>query len=128
MRALLDTCTFLWWASDSGDLSDRVADIIADPSNHLFLSCVSAWEITVKHSSGRLKLPDLPENFVPARRTAAGILSLSLDEETVMHEQWLPRLHNDPFDRMLICQAIVHGLAIVTPDPQIARYSVSVVW
>ncbi len=129
MRILLDTCTFLWWASSNGEnLSKRARQLIDDRSNDVFLSCVSAWEIAVKYSNGRLSLPLNPDNFVSSRRDAGGISSLSLDEEAALYEQHLPRIHADPFDRMLICQAMVHNLTVVTPDPIIARYPVKLIW
>lgn len=73
---------------------------------------------------GRLLLPESASRYVPSRREANGAASLDLAEETVLQLPKLPALHRDPFDRMLICQAIVHGLAIVTPDERIARYPV----
>jgi PIN domain nuclease of toxin-antitoxin system len=128
LRFLLDTCTFLWWTSSHASLSRAAKQIIDEKSNEVFLSCVSAWEITVKYSIGRLSLPVQADVFVPTRRDAGGILSLMLDEETALYEQKLPSFHADPFDRMLICQAIVQNLQIITPDPLIQRYPVKVIW
>ena len=73
-------------------------------------------------------LPEPADQYVPARRRANGIVSLKLTEEAVLQALKLPPVHNDPFDRMLVCQAIVHGLTILTPDKRIARYPVPVVW
>lgn len=89
---------------------------------------VSSWEIAVKHSLGRLPLPESPARFVPDQREAHGIQSLPLDEEAALHVARLPQLHPDPFDRMLISQALVHGLALLTPDEQITQYPVRAVW
>jgi len=100
----------------------------ADPDNELYLSVVSAWEIVVKHSLGRLALPLPAVRYVPERRAANGIRSLELTEEAVWHAAKLPGLHQDPFDRMLICQAIEHGLTILTPDALIAQYPIRVAW
>jgi PIN domain nuclease of toxin-antitoxin system len=128
MRLLLDTCTFLWLAADAGALSSRAREIFQDPGNDVYLSSVAAWEIAVKYALGRLPLPAPPERFVPAQREAHGIAALPLDEESVLQGHRLPGLHRDPFDRMLICQAIVHGMTIVTPDPLVAQYPVRTRW
>jgi PIN domain nuclease of toxin-antitoxin system len=127
MKLLLDTCTFLWLAGGE-PLSDIAANAIREPSNEVLLSAVSSWEIVVKHGNGRLPLPEPPERLIPTERRLRGIAPLTLDEEAAFHLTRLPRLHRDPFDRMLICQAIAHGLAIVTPDPLISQYPVRIIW
>lgn len=128
MRLLLDTCAFLWCLEGGKALSARARQELASPANDVFLSAVSAWEIGVKHALGRLPLPEAPGRYVPDQRRARGIEPLPLDEEAALHLGLLPRLHRDPFDRMLICQAIVGGLTLVTPDPEIARYPVRTLW
>jgi PIN domain nuclease of toxin-antitoxin system len=124
---LLDTCTFLWLAGGSG-LSPAAAAAIRNPVNEVFLSAVSVWEIVVKHATGKLSLPEPPDRFVATERALRGIATLPFDEESAFQGVRLPRLHRDPFDRMLIAQAIAHGLAIVTPDPLISQYPVRVIW
>lgn len=128
MRLLLDTCTFLWIAAGSDELSDPARAAYADPGNEVFLSAVSAWEIAMKNALGRLPLPEAPVRYVPAVRSRHGISPLALDEAAALQLPKLPRLHRDPFDRMLICQAIAHGLDILTPDPAIAQYPVRTLW
>ena len=128
MRLLLDTCTFLWAVFSPELLTDKAKALFADPDNEVFLSVVSSWEIAVKHSLGRLPLPEPPGEFIPSQRQAHGIESLPLDEEAALHVARLPRLHADPFDRMLASQAIVHGLVLLSPDKQIARYPVRISW
>jgi PIN domain nuclease of toxin-antitoxin system len=128
MRLLTDTCTFLWMISAPDRLSPRARVMLIDPSNEVFLSSVSAWEIAVKHGLGHLPLREAPDRFVPAQREAHGIEALPLDEESVLQVLRLPALHRDPFDRMLVCQAIVHGLAILTPDPLVSQYPARVIW
>jgi PIN domain nuclease of toxin-antitoxin system len=128
VKLLIDTCTFLWIASESAALSKSAAAAFLNPDNERYLSAASAWEIGIKHASGRLPLPEKPDVFVPRVRDASGILSLSMDEESALHAGRLPGLHADPFDRMLVAQAIVHGMAILTPDEQIERYAVRVLW
>ena len=128
MRLLLDTCTFLWVVSEAPEVSSRAWELFVDPDNDVYLSAVSAWEIALKHALGRLPLPAPPERFVPVQRKQHGIETLGLDEESTLHLARLPALHRDPFDRMLICQAIVHGLMILGPDPLIAQYPVRTTW
>jgi PIN domain nuclease of toxin-antitoxin system len=128
VRLLLDTCTFLWLVSEPEQVSAKAKALFVDPFNEVFMSVVSCWEIAVKHALGRLPLPESPGQFVPAQREAHGIQSLPLDEECALHVARLPNLYTDPFDRMLVSQAIVHGLALVRPDKQIARYPVRIFW
>lgn len=99
-----------------------------DPDNEVFLSAVSAWEIALKHALGRLPLPEPPERFIPEQRRRHGIEALPVDEEAALHVGRLPGLHRDPFDRMLVSQAIVHGLVILGPDPMVSQYPVRVAW
>jgi len=128
VKLLLDTCTFLWIVGGTADLSVQARDMFVDPDNDVYLSVVSAWEIAVKHAAGRLPLPESPERFVPTERRRHGIDTLELDEETALHLARLPALHRDPFDRMLVCQAIVHGLVILGPDSLITQYPVRTAW
>jgi PIN domain nuclease of toxin-antitoxin system len=128
MRLLLDTCTFLWIVFAQPALSVPARAAYLDPDNEVFLSAVSAWEITVKHRLGKLPLAETPKQFVPRFRKAHGIAPLPLDEDAVLQDATLPGLHRDPFDRMLICQAICHGLILLTPDPLISQYPVRVLW
>lgn len=128
MRLLLDTCTFLWIAVDADALSARARELFADPGNDALLSVVSAWEIAVKNRLGKLPLPEPVDRLVPALREKYGVESLLLDEESALHESRLPALHRDPFDRMLISQALVHGLVLLTPDSQIQKYPVRTTW
>jgi len=128
VKCLLDTCTFLWIIAGAKDLSPAAKEIFANPSNEILLSSVSVWEISVKHSLGKLPLPRTIERFVVDQRERHGIAALPLDERAVLHLHKLPALHRDPFDRMLICQAIEHDCFLLTPDPLIAQYPVRVQW
>lgn len=128
MKLLLDTCTFLWSIEGGASISEGARTALADPGNEVYLSSVSAWEIAAKHALGRLPLPEPPERYVPGQRRARGIEPLPLDEEAALHLSRLPMLHRDPFDRMLICQALVAGLTLVTPDPEVLRYPVRTLW
>jgi PIN domain nuclease of toxin-antitoxin system len=128
MKLLVDTCTFLWIVTESPRLSKTAAAVFLDRNNERYLSAASAWEISIKHAAGRLPLPGRPDVFVPMVRDASGIASLEIDEESALHAGRLPGLHADPFDRMLVAQAIVHGMTILTPDPQIEQYAARVLW
>ena len=128
MKLLLDTCTFLWVVSQPTGLSQVASRAFRDPENEVYLSAVSAWEIAVKHQLGRLPLPEAPERYVPRERERHLIKALPLDEDAVLHVHRLPPLHRDPFDRMLICQALAAMLTLVTPDEQIQRYPVRTLW
>jgi PIN domain nuclease of toxin-antitoxin system len=128
VKLLLDTCTFLWLITDSPELSAAARERFADPANEVFLSAASAWEIGIKWQRGRLPLPQLPTSFIPAQRAAHGIDELAIDEESALHVTRLPDLHRDPFDRMLVSQAIVHGLILLTPDPLVTQYPARTIW
>jgi len=128
MRLLLDTCTFLWWIAGDRALVDSARALVSDPENDAYVSAVSAWEIAVKHGMGRLPLPEPPERFVPRERERHGFATLPLDEASMLHVHRLPRLHRDPFDRMLVCQAVEHGMTLVTPDALVTQYPVRSAW
>jgi PIN domain nuclease of toxin-antitoxin system len=126
MRILLDTHIFLWFISGDSRLPTHIRDAIRDPANEIFLSVVSVWEAIIKHQIGKLPLPDDPAVYLPAQRVRHQIASLPVDEESVARLSGLPPLHRDPFDRMLICQAVQHGLAVATVDPAVQAYPVNV--
>lgn len=128
MRVLLDTCTALWIAIDAAKLSKRARELFQDPVNEVFLSAVSTWEISLKYALGKLPLPEPPDIVVPEIRRHGRMESLPLGEDATLQLFRLPALHRDPFDRMLICQAIVGGMTIVTPDDEIRRYPVPTAW
>lgn len=128
MSYLLDTCTFLWLISNPIQLSRTASQITQDPNHDLSFSVISSWEITLKVSVGRLHLGQPPDLLVPAQRSLLGINFLTLKETAVFHLTKLPALHKDPFDRMLVCQAIIDDLTILTPDPLIQQYPVKTAW
>ena len=128
MRLLLDTVAFLWLAEDDARLSAVAREAIVDPANDVFLSAASAWEIAIKHGLGRLRLQMPPDEYVPEQRLLHRIETLGIDEDATLQVGKLPDLHRDPFDRLLIAQAIVRGLTIVTPDRLIRGYTVPILW
>lgn len=128
MTLLLDTCTFLWIVAGDAALSSAAREAFSDPHNEVLLSAVSAWEIAVKHGLKKLPLPQSPAIWVPAQRERHHIAPLPLDENATLAVTKLPDLHKDPFDRILVCQAIMGGLTLVTPDHLITQYAVSTLW
>jgi PIN domain nuclease of toxin-antitoxin system len=124
MRLLLDTHIFLWFISGDARLPTEWRERIRDTDNAVYLSVVSLWEALVKYRLGKLPLPHPPESYLPTQRARHQIASLSLDEASVCHLSILPAAHRDPFDRMLVCQALEHGLSIVTVDPVFEAYPV----
>lgn len=96
--------------------------------NEILLSAASAWEIAVKQALGKLDLPQPASPYVTKKREQHAIQSLAIDEESALMAHRLALLHRDPFDRLLICQAITHGLTVATPDPLIRQYPVRTVW
>ena len=124
MRVLLDTHIFLWLVSGDPKLPREVAEVVRDPVSEIFLSPVSVWEAVVKYGLGKLPLPAVPEVYLPEQRRRHRIKSLPLDENSVARLGALPSLHRDPFDRMLICQALEHDLAIASEDAVVRAYPV----
>ena len=128
MRLLLDTVAFIWLAENDVSLSRLARDLIVDPSNDVYLSTASAWEIAIKYSIGRLELEIPPQEYVPEQRRLHRIEPLSIVEADALHVGNLPNIHRDPFDRLIIAQAIVQGMSVVTNDSLIRRYPAPVVW
>ncbi len=126
MRILLDTHIFLWFISGDTRLSPDFQNAIRDPDNDVFLSSISIWEAIVKYQVGKLSLPESPAQYLPKQRDRHQITSLDLDENSVIQLAQLPLLYRDPFDRMLICQALHHRLTIATVDAAVRAYAVSV--
>lgn len=129
MRGLLDTCTFVWFASDARRLSAHATDRLTDPAVKLFLSVASVWELLVKQRTGR---PDAPRGDILAvveyHVQNRFIELLPLTFAHVARVRDLPAVHQDPWDRMLICQALAEGLTLLTPDEHIRQYPVPWEW
>ncbi len=128
MKLLLDTCTFLWIVQGEKSLPDTVRATFSEPENEVCLSVISVWEINIKYQLGKLSLPLPPDQFIPRQRESHLINSLELTEADTLHLSNLPDIHKDPFDRMLVCQAIEQALTILTPDPLIRRYPIRTLW
>ena len=128
MKLLLDTCAFIWFQADAPELSRTARAQILDPANEVFLSAISVWEIARKYTQAGITLSSHPSTLIPAVREASGIASLALTETDALAAEKLPLLHRDPFDRMLIAQALMGGLVIVTCDKVFNEYPVRVIW
>ena len=122
MRLLLDAHIFLWFITGSSRIPEAMKVDILNPANEVYLSVVSVWEISVKYQIGRLSLPEPPQIYLPAQRQRHQIASLSLDEASVSQLAGLPSIHRDPFDRMLVCQALEQDMIIVTADAMLQSY------
>lgn len=131
MNLLLDTCTFLWFAERPENLSARARDALSAPDNLLYLSPVSLWEILVKLMAGRkmsLHTSSASAQYFTELRQRMDVETLPITEATVAQLPKLPPLHQDPFDRLLICQSIEHSLTLMTPDAHIMQYPVRTLW
>lgn len=129
MKVLLDTHTFLWWNSSHGArLSARARETLEDPGTDGLVSVVSAYEIAIKAARGTLELPAEPSRYVPDRLARHGFEALAIELRHVLRAGALPPVHRDPFDRLLVAQAQLEGLAIITADPAIAQYDIEVIW
>lgn len=128
MKLLIDTHAFIWWDSNPEKLSSRVLHLCQDRSNTIFLSVASIWEMQIKSQLGKLTLtaplPVLLKNQIASN--GFEILSIALPH--VLQIQNLPLYHKDPFDRLLIAQAIIEDAAILSNDQEVVRYPVNSVW
>jgi PIN domain nuclease of toxin-antitoxin system len=127
MKALLDTHVFLWWFAAPERLGRRATRIIGDGRNELLLSAASCWEIAIKAAMGKLVLPEPVERYVPGRLAAQGIGALAVLPAHALRVASLPHLHRDPFDRLLVAQALIEDLPLLSADSQLAAYGCAVV-
>ena len=128
MKLLLDTVAFIWFVDEDPRLSAAASSAIVHPNSQVFLSSASAWEIVIKYGKGHILLSDSPHRYITINRQRHRIDSLPIDEHVTLNVLQLPDIHRDPFDRIIIAQAIANNMLIVTPDNQITRYPVSVIW
>lgn len=123
MRVLLDTHVFLWLHTEPERLGEHLA-LVEERRNELLLSAASSWEIAIKYAIGRLPLPEAPERYVPERMRAVGARGLPIEHTHALAVAALPPLHGDPFDRLLVAQAGLLDVPILTADPTVADYPV----
>lgn len=118
MNYLLDTQIFLWWVAADRRLQKTLRELIADPTNRIWLSAASAWEMEIKSALGRLTIP----NDLEQQLAGNGIEALPIYLRHVQTLRGLPSIHGDPFDRILVAQSIADALVLVTADPVVASY------
>ncbi|MCB8943515.1 MAG: type II toxin-antitoxin system VapC family toxin [Ardenticatenaceae bacterium] len=128
MRVLLDTHTFLWWNLNAPELSETARECIADEQNEIFVSAATAWEIGIKYGQGRLELPEPPDQYIATRLHMHHFTALPVQISHAAAVYQLPDIHKDPFDRLLVVQSQLENMPLLTADPEIAKYSVSVIW
>lgn len=128
MRLLLDTHTFLWWVAASRELSRRAKSAVGSARNECFVSVASGWEIAIKVSLGKLRIDGALDRFLPEQIAANGFRALAIDLKHAARMATLPFHHRDPFDRLLVAQALEEDLAMVTADPVVVKYGVKRVW
>jgi PIN domain nuclease of toxin-antitoxin system len=126
MRLLIDSHVWLWWLAGSERLNDVALEALADGANEVFLSSASVWELAVKHALGRLTLPTALDRLMPQALSDDGIVGLPIEIVHSLRAGTLPLHHRDPFDRMLVAQAQVEGLTLVTADRHLANYEVTI--
>ncbi len=124
MKVLIDTHVFLWFIGGVRLRQNSVNFLQNTIDNEIFVSLATAWEISIKFGVGKLKLPNVPEIWFPDRLRRAGFKLLPIELQHTLRVHNLPPIHKDPFDRLLISQADVENLTIVTEDPNFAKYQV----
>src|SRR5260370_26222564 len=122
MRLLLDTHVFLWYISADPQLPVAFRDAVRDPANEVCLSVASVWEAVIKYALAKLPLPEAPAEYLPRQREAHRITTLPVEEAALVHLAGLPPLHRDPFDRILIAQALQHGIKLPTVHDLVRAY------
>ncbi len=128
MRYLLDTVVWLWSVWEPERIRRKALEEITDLSNEVFLSAVTSWEIAIKAGAGKLKLPEPPGSYVPRRMADQGLRPLQVSHAHALAVFGLPAHHRDPFDRLLVAQANVEDLVLVTADRIIEEYPVEILW
>ncbi len=125
---LIDTAVFLWNFGQTQRLGPQVRELLKRSDDKVFVSSATSWEIAIKAASGKLRLPEPTREFFRNRLTVAGFLPLPITHEHALAAAELPRLHGDPFDRMLVAQAQTEGLILITSDRQLRKYPVNTLW
>ncbi len=128
MRALLDTHVLLWWLTDSDRLTRRAREVIAARETELYWSAASSWELAIKTALGRLELPGPPRSVIPKVIRDQALRPLEVTHAHALAVAELPWHHRDPFDRLLVAQAGLENLGVLTADPVFAEYGAQVVW
>lgn len=126
MRLLLDTHVWLWMLAEPERLGHRSRELVLDGSNDLLLSSASTWELSIKAGLGRIDLPEPPATYVPSRIRASGVTAIPIEHAPAARVASLPPHHRDPFDRLLVAQAIDLDVPLLSADPALSAYDVEV--
>ncbi|WP_437982076.1 type II toxin-antitoxin system VapC family toxin [Sorangium sp. So ce117] len=128
MRLLLDTHCWLWLVADPERIRRDVVEMLVAEGTDVYISAATAWEIVIKHALGQRSLPIPPAEYIPSRMAALGHLSLPIEQRHTLQVAGLPLHHKDPLDRILVAQAQVEDIELVTADRLMAPYDVRVIW
>jgi PIN domain nuclease of toxin-antitoxin system len=128
MNLLLDSHTFIWMHEEPQKLSLKVANEIINPANQIFLSVATAWELQIKIAIGKFKFSDTLENVIYQQKQSNSLQILPIELSHALHIESLPLHHKDPFDRLLISQAIVENMTLVSADANFGQYHVNLLW
>jgi PIN domain nuclease of toxin-antitoxin system len=128
VKLLLDTCSLIWLASEPDQLSVEAEKAINDPVAILHVSQARLWEIILKHSAGKLSLPEPPRSWWTNQVAKWGLVELPISAETLFSSSELPRHHKDPFDRVILAQAQLETCRLVSPDSEFPAYGIPLVW
>lgn len=128
MKLLVDTQCWLWMLADPDRLSRRTRRLIQRQDSELYLSAASAWEIAIKWSLGKLTLPSDPSEYVPSRVEQSGVIPLPVKHAHAVQVARLAPHHRDPFDRLLVAQASLEDMVLLTGDRQLSAYGVRIEW
>ena len=128
MKYLLDTNVWLWSLWEPERIARKAREEIADMSQAVFLSAVTSWEVAIKAAGGKLKLPEPPNSYVPRRMADQGIRPLPVSHPHALAVFGLPAHHRDPFDRMLVAQAQIEDMILVTADRILEKYPIEILW
>ena len=125
---LLDTCTFIWLTSAPGQLSAKAARNLREEGRARHMSLASVWEISLKFRTGKLPLPQPPRYWIEEQVRLQNIEILDLARESLYRSTELPAAHNDPFDRLIAAESLVHSLPIISPDEPFKTYGCKTIW
>jgi PIN domain nuclease of toxin-antitoxin system len=128
MKLILDTHTFIWWDSEPNHLSATALNLCTDPSNQLLLSLASLWEMQIKYQIGKLSLRLPLAEIIAHQQATNAMILLPITSEHIFALDGLPMAHKDPFDRLLVAQAISEGAPLISADPIFASYPLQVLW
>jgi PIN domain nuclease of toxin-antitoxin system len=128
MKYLLDTVAWVWSVYADERLGDHARKILANGKEEIYLSAASSWELSIKMRLGKLNFPGSPAQVVPAFMAKQGLLSMAVTHLHAVKVYDLPPHHSDPFDRLIIAQAMVEGMAVLTSDRVFEKYPIDVIW